>query len=197
MSHNNPFAQGGWKSPENRTLWDNSSTPPSIFGALPYPSAPPQSDFVIYHFTSFNPTLLNCTVIGPDYQPCYRIVSDSTMPGYTTCKTVAGRNLALIEWTSHPLVEIRDVLIKQEVRSWLRLSSSSSYRVMEIRRIQYTWAPYDKFICLYSSSAQLLARISKSQGTITLELTTRAMQMGLLEATIVATVLLQCGRNID
>lgn len=44
---------------------------------------------------------------------------------------------------------------------------------------------------------QTYARISRQEASVTLELTTEAIQIGLLEVCIAATLLLQCGRNID
>lgn len=113
-TNNNPF--GGWADA-------SSGQTPSVFGALPYPSAPSASNLVTFYFTSFNPHVLNCTVLGPHSQPYFQVVTDVTMPGYTVIKNVKGSSVALIEWQAHPLIEIRGVLSKQNVGRWLRLSS--------------------------------------------------------------------------
>lgn len=49
---------------------------------------------------------------------------------------------------------------------------------------------------LQSSAPRVLARIGRAQD-VTLEMTQEAMQLGLLEACLVATVLLTCGHNVD
>ena len=52
----------------------------------------------------------------------------------------------------------------------------------------YTSGPYP---------SEILAKVSRGQGSVTLEIAASAIHAGLLEACIVATVLLQCSRNID
>jgi hypothetical protein len=44
---------------------------------------------------------------------------------------------------------------------------------------------------------QVYAQVSRGEGTVTLELTAEAIQIGLLEICATATFLLQCGRSID
>jgi len=82
----------------------------------------------------------------------------------------------------------------------------------------YRWIPRDSFICvcaildylfsmethiflqLYSShvaSPELLARISFTSRSASVELTSQAIRLGLLDFAIVATVVLLCGRPID
>ncbi|EGO03861.1 hypothetical protein SERLA73DRAFT_175544 [Serpula lacrymans var. lacrymans S7.3] len=203
---NNPFTQGSWRSgnaPSSNGSWDSSVPPPSIFGALPYPNAPsldiPIRDLITFRFSSFNPTILNCQVMGPRSQPVFYVITDSSLPGYTQLKDAAGANVALVEWQSHPLVEARGAVAKQPIRNWLRLSSDQRHRLMGAHGINYYWAPNDRFICLYTSgsSTSPLARISKSYNDVILEMTPQAIQFKLLEICVVATILLQCGRNID
>jgi hypothetical protein len=47
------------------------------------------------------------------------------------------------------------------------------------------------------SPPEFLGRISRENGAVRLDMTTYAIQLGLLDATVVAALLLQCGRNID
>ena len=113
MFYNNPFeswAQG------------QSATPsvPSVYGALPYPSDP--STMTSFFFTSYNPNIFNCTVVGPKAQPYYNIVTDNQMPGYTVVKNMEGKNVSLVEWQQHPSIEIRGMVSKQQVSNWLQLS---------------------------------------------------------------------------
>ena len=48
-----------------------------------------------------------------------------------------------------------------------------------------------------SSAPRVLARIARVPNTVMLELTQEAIHLGLLEASLVATVMLSCGHNID
>lgn len=43
----------------------------------------------------------------------------------------------------------------------------------------------------------MLARVSKTSTSVTLELTQEAINLGLLEVSLVATILLQSGRPVD
>lgn len=98
-----------------------SGQPPSVFGALPYPSASsPLSDAVTFSFTSLSPTILNCKVIGPRNETYFRVATDAS---YTMLKDARGSNIALLEWQNHPTVEAPHLLTKQFVGQWLRLST--------------------------------------------------------------------------
>lgn len=84
----------------------------------------------------------------------------------------------------------------------------------------YAWTPIDGFICvralrashsdrsnltdvypqLYkvnSTAPRVLARVARGQNMVLLEITSEAMNLGLLESCMVATVMLTCGHNID
>lgn len=117
MSHINPYA-----------TWSNSnlrrSVPgvPSVHGALPFAASRAASNSITFHFTAFDPTILNCTVVGQNTYPYFKITTDAAMPGYTVVKNSDGKTIALIEWKDRPLVEIRDVFSKQRVSDWLVLS---------------------------------------------------------------------------
>ncbi|KAF9051438.1 hypothetical protein BJ165DRAFT_885244 [Panaeolus papilionaceus] len=171
---------------------------PSVYGALPYPSAS-SANLVTFYFTHFNPNILNCAVIGPQAQTYFRVITDNHMPGYTVIKNSEGKNVSLIEWQNHPFIEIRGLLAKQHVRSWMGLTPDNSARMTTIRGVQYTWTPREKSINLYSHGSRpaFLARITRSNGSVVLDVTQDALQLGLLESLISATFLLQCGRNID
>lgn len=126
-SNQNPFAH--WTAGNvnsNNSNWNsNSGPPPSIVGALPYLNTTyplPPDDLIKFTFTSFNPTILNCTVLGPHNRPYFLVVTDASMPGYTIWKDVEQKNIALVEWQSSPLVEARGILPKQKASSWLRLA---------------------------------------------------------------------------
>ncbi|KAJ7026873.1 hypothetical protein C8F04DRAFT_1123978 [Mycena alexandri] len=196
MSHINPYAT--WSNYNVRRAVPGV---PSVHGALPFAADPSSSNLVIFYFTAFKPTILNCTVVGQNTYPYFKITTDQSMPGYTAIKNPEGKTTALVEWKERPLVEIRNVLSKQRVSDWLSLSADASHRIMKVNGRQYIWAPQKSTICLYPAGTQtpeLLARIIRSEeGTVSLELTSTAVTAGLLETCVVATVLLQCGHKID
>ncbi|KZP26361.1 hypothetical protein FIBSPDRAFT_1005042 [Athelia psychrophila] len=194
----------------NQNPYDNWNTgsgggSSSIIGALPYTNSSyplPPTDLVTFTFTSLNPTILNCTVLGPNNRVHFSVSTDASMAGYTVFKGADSQKIALIEWQNTPLLEARGLLQKQQINNWLRLASDRSYRAVDIRGTCYTWAPQEHYICLWtaasaSSGRRCLARISKTYNIVSLELTPEAVQLGLLEACVITAVLLQCGRNID
>ncbi|KAG7094979.1 hypothetical protein E1B28_005776 [Marasmius oreades] len=188
FTNTNPFAG-----------WYNGQSSPSIYGALPYATPPPAANLVTFYLTSFNPDLFNCTVIGPSQRPTHYIVTDPQQPGYTIVRDAKGKSLALVEWQAHPLVEVRGVMSKQYVKDWISLSPDKCSRKMTVSEKRYVWAPDDKSINLYTGNGnpQFLARITRGHNTITLDLTGEALHSGLLDVAVTATLLLQCGRNID
>lgn len=123
-SHN-PFSNWFIDGNENKS----SNTLPSIVGALPYPqsSSYPISpdDLVTFTFTSFNPTILNCNVLGPHNRPYFSIVThaSTSMPGYTFVRDVGGKNIAVVEWSASPLLEMDGINFKQKIGNWLKLAS--------------------------------------------------------------------------
>ncbi|KAJ7097049.1 hypothetical protein B0H15DRAFT_902392 [Mycena belliarum] len=195
-SHINPYA-----------TWTNTSLKravpgtPSVHGALPFAGDPNASNVVTFYFTAFNPTILNCTVVGRNTHPYFRITTDPSMPGYTAVKNLDGKIVALVEWKDRPLAEIRNAFSKKRVSDWLALSPDASHRVMKVDSQPYIWAPKNRTICLYPAGTptpELLARIlRRDDGIVSLELTSTAVASGLLETCVLATVLLQCGRRID
>jgi hypothetical protein len=89
---------------------------------------------------------------------------------------------------------------------------------MDARGIKYVWTPVGdavhvsiplvnlsnvilrRILQLHQFSVpptQHVAKIQRQAGTVTLDLTTEAIQAGLLEMAIMATVILQSGRNVD
>ncbi|KAJ7331358.1 hypothetical protein DFH08DRAFT_708274 [Mycena albidolilacea] len=153
----------------------------SIYGALPYSSPDALPTFFSFRFTSLNPTVLNCTVIGPKSRPYFRITTDTPMPGVSVFQNSNGQNIALVQWHRHPEVELRNIVARQRVSGMLSLSPDQTYRRMTVNGATFTFTPRDNFIWT----------------TVTLELTGEAIHIGLLEPALVATFLLQCGRNID
>ncbi|KAJ7605190.1 hypothetical protein FB45DRAFT_756936 [Roridomyces roridus] len=186
------------------SAWSNraGSDIPSVYGALPFASNASTSHIVLFSFTDFSPSILNCNVVGRNTGLHFRITTDpSSMPGYTTITDQEGKRISLIEWKDRPLVEISDIFSKRRVADWLTLSRDASHRVMKVKGRKYVWTPRQKAICLYpteTSTPALLGQITREDdGTISLEIAASAVAEGLLETCIVATVLLQCGHTID
>ncbi|KAJ7119942.1 hypothetical protein C8R43DRAFT_1077027 [Mycena crocata] len=229
-THHNPFdvwSNAGSGHANNHARHGHASasavSPPSVFGALPYPNPPvasasgshtrSNSSLTTFYLTSLNPSVLNCVVLGPAPGPqnqhhphspaasklYYAITTDNTMPGYTVFKNAARKSIGLIEWQRHPRVEVRGAVPKQETRGWLKVSRDQTYRTMTIRGFKYTWAPDGQYINLCSSgpSPQFLGRISRGEDSVAIELTPDAIQLELLDTAVVVAVLLQCGHNID
>ena len=55
----------------------------------------------------------------------------------------------------------------------------------------------DQLYKVHTSAPKVLGRIARVPNMVTLEMTQEAMQLGLLEPSLIATVLLSCGHNID
>ncbi|KAJ7211137.1 hypothetical protein GGX14DRAFT_565010 [Mycena pura] len=187
-TNHNPFSD--WRAPPS------AAPPPSVFGALPYPR--PNSAYSVY-VMSFNPTVLNCEVLGGRAKVCYTVSTDDAMPGYTVVKCAKGKCLALVEWREHPRVEVRGTVPKQDSRAWLRLSRDQTYRTMTVGEAEYTWTPDNQYVNLHSSgpSQRFFGRISRGEDSVIIEVTDNALQLGLLDPIVAAAVLLQCGQNID
>ncbi|KAJ7627011.1 hypothetical protein FB45DRAFT_835313 [Roridomyces roridus] len=202
----NPYYQGGWPNAGPSSSAGNSPVvpQPSIFGALPYASTPtspgPPPTFMSFRFTTFNPTILDSTVVGPKAQAYFLSNTDTPSPGFTVVHNSANKPIIVIQWARHPVIEICDILSKRHTSKWLTLSPDKSFRTMSARGRTFVWVPEGQYISLYSSglgAPQIYGRILRGEETVTLELTTEAIQVGLLEVCVAATLLLQCGRNID
>jgi hypothetical protein len=125
MSIGNPLAQG-WADNETLSADDFVLTP--VFGALPYalPRTPSPPPFTTYRFVSETNSILNSVVLDPSSNRCYEVTTDPEMPDYSILKNAKGKSVALIEWKSHPDVEVRGALQKQAVKDWLKLSPDKS-----------------------------------------------------------------------
>ncbi|TFK28150.1 hypothetical protein FA15DRAFT_89278 [Coprinopsis marcescibilis] len=206
MHGTNPYAQAGWYNPQNpHTIntqpWGSSAIAgPSIFGALPYP--PSQSSLptvLTFHYVCFNPDVLNCMITGPTSIP-YLEVATGAQNGVpvTVFRKSDGRVLASVEWTRSPTVEVSGRLAKQPVGQWLRLSADRGHRAMILNGREVMWVQRQTNICAFSSGGKdALVNIHRGPQAITLELTTEAFHLGLLETSIIATVLLHSGRSLD
>ncbi|KAJ7625741.1 hypothetical protein FB45DRAFT_1030076 [Roridomyces roridus] len=194
----NPYTQA-WQNGQSNSNSQNGR--PSIFGALPYPTPDGATPtFFSFRFTSFNPNVLNCVILGPQSRPHFRIVTDTPLPGVSVLQNSNGQNVALVQWHRHPEIEIRGVVNRQRTSAALTLSRDQTSRSMTVNRTTMTFVPrQDNFIWIYDGDSQtdILGRISRAQDSIHLELTGEAIHTGLLESAVMAAFLLQCGRNID
>ncbi|KAI0318526.1 hypothetical protein OF83DRAFT_1261700 [Amylostereum chailletii] len=195
MSNFNPLVQG----------WGRTSSAPSLFGALPggIPSnsrAPPLANAVTFRFTNFHPNILNSTVLNPQGKSQFRVVTEAVPGRPTVWLDAHQRTIALLEWSSQPVVEIPGLLPRTALKNWLRTSSTQTARYMDVRGVQYIWAPVEHDICLYhnqSGQSTMLARICNISNGAVLEMTPAAIQYGLLEVCAVATTIFLCGVNFD
>ncbi|KAJ6579975.1 hypothetical protein DFH09DRAFT_979293, partial [Mycena vulgaris] len=198
----NPYAQGGWSNAANPNAGSSGRgvPQPSIFGALPYPTPVSAPTFISFRFTSFSLTILDSAVTGPKSRTYFRVKTDSPTVGFTVIHNSANQPMVIIEWLKHPIIEIRDVLSKRQTSRWLALSADKSHRTMSAGGKIFVWAPDGQYICLFSAglgAPQIYARVYRDEGEVALELTTEAIQIGLLEVCVAAALLLQSGRNID
>ncbi|KAJ6607591.1 hypothetical protein B0H10DRAFT_1921698 [Mycena sp. CBHHK59/15] len=146
------------------------------------------------------PTILTSVVTDPQSRTYFRIGTDTPTVGFTAFHNAANQPMVIIEWARHPIVEVRDILSKRLTSQWLVLSPDRTHRTMEARGRHFVWVPSDGALSLYSSGSgpsQIFGRVSREEDTVTLELTTEAIRIGLLELCVAATFLLQCGRDID
>ncbi|KAH9481707.1 hypothetical protein JR316_0006234 [Psilocybe cubensis] len=204
MYSSNPYAQAGWYNPENpmsinsRTL--NAAYVPSVFGALPAVDSSSEGRLLTFNMGLNNPDILNCSICGPTGTPYIEITSDYNSAPCTFFRKRDGTVLAHIEWTTRPMVSIPGIVNKQPISQWLTLSIDRRSRMMVSRDKPFTWVPKDNQIALFANEPAFrdpLATISRIRNLVTLKLSTEAVTAGLLESCIVATVLLQSGRNID
>ncbi|KAJ7079650.1 hypothetical protein C8R43DRAFT_910070 [Mycena crocata] len=199
----NPYAQGGWPNTGNPHASTSGTVPqPSILGALPYPNSDRgfSATWMSFRFTSFSPTILDSTVLGPLSRTYFRVHTDVPTVGFTVINNAMDQPMIIIEWARHPIIEIRDIISKRQVSQWLQLSPDKSYRTMSARGKSFMWAPSGKYICLYSAglgSPQIHARVFRDGEEVALEITAEVIQIGLLEVCVAVGLLLQSGRKFD
>ncbi|KAF7329391.1 hypothetical protein MKEN_00200700 [Mycena kentingensis (nom. inval.)] len=201
----NPYAQGGWNGPSS----SHSHTGlPVLYGALPYPTAASCATaptFICFTFT-YTDSILNSTVTGPQNRVYFRVSTDTTSPSRSIITAEPdGTSVARVEWRTYPVFELRGLVQRNSTAQWLPLSASQTYRTMTVRGRTYRWTPRDSHIELAGAppsaggGPQLLGRVSQGQTpqTTVLSVTPEAIQIGLLEPAVLATIFLLCGRNID
>lgn len=119
MYSTNPYAQAGWSTGSS-----GSAPLPSIFGALPFSGQSSGPSIHQFEFANPDPDILNCTVIGPQSKTYFRILNNTPSRNFTLVQNRDGASIAVIEWRQSPgaVVEIRDIIRKQLVSTWLPLS---------------------------------------------------------------------------
>lgn len=134
MFTNNPYAQGGWSNPANphsinNGTWGSQSPPqPSVYGALPHAVAATPPTTITFHFVAFSPSILNCSVVGPQGRKYYSISTSSPNVGASTLfYDPEGQNAAVIEWHQQPTVEVHGAVAKQMTSQWIGLSADRRY----------------------------------------------------------------------
>ncbi|KAJ7455550.1 hypothetical protein FB451DRAFT_643425 [Mycena latifolia] len=205
----NPFMQG-WSASHtahNAHPLPTWGTRPSVYGALPYHTGDPilQSDaaLVTFTFTSFDATVLNSVLVGPDGRTYFYITTDPSAPKRERCTVVADSNrgrVGIVTWGAQPTVGIDELGWTLQTSHWLCLSPDQTCRNMVAGGQQFTWRPNGgciELLTLEKTAPQLCARISQGPSGTILQLTPRAIQSRLLQVVVVSAVLLMSGRSID
>ena len=113
-----------------------------------------------------------------------------------------GDSVARIEWNEIPNVvdKIPNVFDRQPVSQWLPLSAHMGHRMMRVNARNYYWVRQDGAILLKTTwpdqPNEQLGKITRNPGKAMLELTAQAINFGLFETAVVATLLFQSGRNV-
>ncbi|KAF8168993.1 hypothetical protein K438DRAFT_1615771 [Mycena galopus ATCC 62051] len=197
----NPYALGGWSTAENPSAISGNTVPqPSVLGALPYPTQNPLSMFISFRFTSFSPTILDSTVLGPHTRTYFHVTTDIPAPGFTIFTDSDNKPVIVIEWLKQPVIEIRGIVSKQQISQWLPLSPQKRYRTMTAKGTTFVWVPDGESVWLHApglGAPQTYARVTREEGAVLLEVTAEVIRMGLLDVCVAAVFLLQSGRKID
>lgn len=168
MASTNPYIQA-WSSEAG------GSSSGAFFPTLvPQVSTAPTPDFITFHITSFNPTILNSTIYAPHSRPFLQV---TTQERVTRLTDHAGSCIALIEWARNPIVEIKDSVPRLYAGAWLKLSQDNllvdfcgplfacltylepRYRSMAHGDDKYKWIPSGPYVLVGSDifSAVIIA----------------------------------------
>ncbi|KAF8646149.1 hypothetical protein AX16_007381 [Volvariella volvacea WC 439] len=206
MFANNPYAQAGWTNAANPNAiqdptWNTMVGVPPTFGALPN-IGPNNTSILTLYFTQFNPNILNSTVIGPNNEPCYKVISAHGRTAIQRLKN-DGRVVSTIEWNQPPMIEVDGIATCQEARKFLAASPDGRSRLLQARGKQYAWTPQPgNCICLFSvgsnQTTQMWARIADFNGGVRLEVVAGdGFGPNMVDAVVASTVLLKAGQSID
>ncbi|TFK21142.1 hypothetical protein FA15DRAFT_95264 [Coprinopsis marcescibilis] len=219
MSGDNPFAQ--WYSEQNPIsasiygalpLGQSTPVPYNLLSGSTSPNVTAvgnaQLQIMSFQFMSAMKTILNSTVMGANGKKYFTIATHAvgnTIIINDQAGNGTGEAAGTIEWQQRPYVALLDMVARQAASQWLTLSADKRYRTMMVRGQQYSWVPSAGMICLYTAGnnpSEFVARISKgrdaaSGAMLSLDVTTKAVQGGLLDACILAALLFNSGRNFD
>ncbi|KAF9483057.1 hypothetical protein BDN70DRAFT_904407 [Pholiota conissans] len=180
---------------------------PPTFGALPTMENIPAS--MTFNFVMTNSNILACHVYGPNSTHYFSVNTNATS---TTVSRRNGEMFAIIYWQRHATIQASGIIEQQRTAHWIRLShdkrlvypsdSLGKYRrrTMVVGGRTYTWTPCGNAICLHgedTSSAGELARITRANNQVTLQLAMSAFNSGFLEVSVLSTILFLSGRDID
>ncbi|KAF8959605.1 hypothetical protein BDZ97DRAFT_1922780 [Flammula alnicola] len=210
--YTNPFSSAwGLESRDPNSDWFSNNTPPT-FGALPSMANIPYS--MTFNFTMFDSSILNCSVSGTNSTTYFYVASNSTS---TTVSRRNGEVYAVIDWQGHPTIQAHETLGRQRTSQWLRLSNDrrrviSFYPTVSLCYVGLTFhvdvaqcQSEDEIIpgshVLHgddtSAMSSELARITRVNSSVTLQITIPAFNSGFFEKSVLATILFLSGRNID
>ncbi|KDR69066.1 hypothetical protein GALMADRAFT_1353082 [Galerina marginata CBS 339.88] len=200
MNINNPYAQAGWYNPQNphsinqRPRRPNSLT--ATFSALPSSHYSYESVYT-FTFTSFNPDIGNCVVLGPNNRISLTVRTDTS--GTIISKVNQYDAVAVIRWEPHPTVEAASLLAPQLVGDFLKLSPDQRYRTMRADEKVYAWIPRQRGTSLYNAGPHPPRKFARMRSNndvtkIYLELSAEAFPRGLLIPCILSTILFFSGR---
>ncbi|KAF8907739.1 hypothetical protein CPB85DRAFT_1524911 [Mucidula mucida] len=195
----NPYTQGGWSNPDdqnsiNNVPWSPSSPPqPCIYGALPFASESSPETMHKFGF-EYETSIMNSTVFGPtNKRPFFRVANNLPKEGCTTLTNAEGTDFAVIDWGTEENGGVMDAVERRSEPTGYARFWEMVFMDCEGQMYLSNLATHgSKHPCVYAK----IYRDEKLKAVI-LEVATQAIQLGLLEICIVATVLLQSGNNID
>ncbi|KAF8162599.1 hypothetical protein B0H34DRAFT_691981 [Crassisporium funariophilum] len=201
MFTTNPYGQarGAGRFPLEGHSWPHALPHSPTFGALPPTVIESSPKWIAFTFVSADGDLLDCSVGCSRKKSFFDIstTSCSTLPTMTTIRKHDGTTLARVEWRTAATVEIMDLVPKQLVSEWITTSTKArNARVIHVGKKQYVWEVHNNTLYLYSSKSEedetpeILAKFLRRRESLVLELTPRAIQLGLLDLSVVALVLI-------
>ncbi|KAF9446089.1 hypothetical protein P691DRAFT_733886 [Macrolepiota fuliginosa MF-IS2] len=196
----NPYAQGGWFNPETHSLPLPDQRHSPTFGALPHYIPVLSPNIITFLFSGPDQDILNCDVTDASFQKSYTITTNKRGFGETTIKRADGEISGVVDWQRYPEVEVFRSFQKQRASTLLELSSDGSGRFMGLRDKRYFWKILNDTTSLYPLGGEQgdpIVKITRINQGVLLEITTSAVQVGLLDIAVMVTVLLHSGRRFD
>ncbi|KAJ7278486.1 hypothetical protein C8J57DRAFT_1465567 [Mycena rebaudengoi] len=168
-------------------------TPPS---AHHEPDFMPQDALITFTFSSFDGTILNSALVGPDGRQRFFI---TTAADATVIENSRKKRVGAVVWQPHPRVEIHSQ--KQSTAQWLAPASDRSGRTMIARGRRLIWMQNNGNIELLDAEndgeQEPMARIRMDPSGTKLQLSAEAISLRIVREITVSTILLISGRPID